>query len=139
MDKILSLDYGKRRTGVAVSDGTHSIAFTRNTLSFRKEETLVKEIAKICELENIKKIVIGLPCNMRGENTPQTEATIAFAERLKKHTKDIEIEMFDERLSSLQAQKSLVEKKMKKYSEIDSIAAQIILQAYLDKNRPSKK
>lgn len=135
MDKILGLDYGKRRTGIAISDGTHSIAFTRNTLSFRKEETLLKEIEKICELENVKKIVIGLPCNMRGEYTPQTEDAIAFSERLKKHTGAIEIEMFDERLSSLQAQKSLVEKKMKKYSEIDSIAAQIILQAYLDKNK----
>ncbi|EKD64378.1 MAG: hypothetical protein ACD_51C00016G0004 [uncultured bacterium] len=135
MDKILGLDYGKRRTGVAISDGTHSIAFTRNTISFNKEEAVLKEIEKICKIENVSKIVIGLPCNMSGEYTPQTEETLAFAERLKKHTGEREIEMFDERLSSLQAEKALVDKKMKKYSEIDSIAAQIILQAYLDKHR----
>lgn len=135
MDKILGLDYGKRRTGVAISDGTHSIAFARKTFFFRKEETLLKEIAEICELEKVSKIIIGLPCNMSGEHTPQTEDTLAFAERLKKYTGTRKIEMLDERLSSLQAEKALVDKKMKKYSEIDSMAAQIILQAYLDKNK----
>ena len=135
MSKILGLDYGKRRTGVAIADLSGEIAFPRTTFSFRKEETLFKEIVKLCKEEGIETIVVGLPTNMKGENTQQTETTIRFIERLKKHTGDIKLETFDERLSSVQAERALVDKGLKKYSEIDEIAAQIILQAWLDKNK----
>ncbi len=132
MPKTLGLDYGSRRTGVAISDPSGEIAFARETLSPTK---LLEEIEKICTQEGIETIVVGLPCNMKGENTPQTETTLKFVERLKKHLPNIKIELLDERLSSIQAEKSLVDKGLKKWSEIDGIAAQIILQAWLDRQR----
>ena len=130
--KILGLDYGKRRTGVAISDPSQKLAFPRKTLSFKKEKTLFAEIAKICEQDKVEKIIVGLPLNMSGEYTQQTDSTEEFTDRLKEYV-DCPIELFDERLSTLQAEKSLIEKGLKKYSEIDEIAAQMVLQAYLDK------
>ncbi len=135
MAKILALDYGKRRTGVAISDPGGEIAFARTTLSFKKEEQLLAEIEKICKDEKIEEIVVGLPTNMKGEDTPQTKTTREFAERLQEHLGDVQIKLFDERLSTIQAERALVDKGLKKFSEIDEIAAQIILQAWLDRNR----
>ncbi|MBU1019202.1 MAG: Holliday junction resolvase RuvX [Patescibacteria group bacterium] len=133
MSKILGLDYGKRRTGIAISDPARELAFPRKTLSFRKEGTLFKEIKKLCEEEAVEKIIVGLPLNMQGHYTKQTESTEAFANRLKGAI-DLPIELFDERLSTLQAEKALIEKGLKKYSEIDEIAAQMVLQAWLDRS-----
>lgn len=131
--KILGLDYGKRRTGVAISDPEQKLAFPRETMSFKKEETLLKEISGLCEKEDIEKVVVGLPIGMDGHKTPQTHSTEAFAERLGEAI-ECPIEMLDERLSTLQAEKSLIDKGLKKFSEIDEIAAQMVLQAWLDKN-----
>lgn len=133
MSKVLGLDYGKRRTGIAISDSEQKLAFPRKTFSFKKEETLLSEIKKLCEEEKVEKIIVGLPIGMNGHHTPQTDSTKAFAERLETVV-ECPIEMLDERLSTLQAEKSLIEKGLKKYSEIDEIAAQMVLQAWLDKN-----
>lgn len=133
MAKILGLDYGKRRTGVAISDSSCVIAFPKKTFKPKNEKNLISDIKKICTDEDISTIVIGFPCNMKGEYTPQTDTVVAFSENLKKELGHIEIELFDERLSTIQAERALVDKNLKKYSEIDEIAAQIILQAWLDK------
>ncbi|OIP80502.1 hypothetical protein AUK45_03955 [Candidatus Peregrinibacteria bacterium CG2_30_44_17] len=138
MPKILGLDYGKRRTGVAIGDTDSGIAFPRTTFSFKKEATLLSEIEKICTEESIKTIVIGLPTNMQGDETPQTEATKRFIERLQTHMPRATIETFDERLSTIQAERALIDKGLKKFSEIDEIAAQIILQAWIDRKNNEK-
>ncbi len=135
MAKILGIDYGKRRTGVAISDSSCAIAFPKKTLKPKNEKTLIADIKKICAEEYISTVVIGLPCNMKGEYTPQTDSVVAFSENLKKELGNIEIKLFDERLSTIQAERALIDKNLKKYSEIDEIAAQIILQAWLDKMR----
>jgi len=135
MNKILGLDYGRRRTGVAISDPTGDIAFARATLSFKGEKKLFAELVRICKDEEIKTIIVGLPTNMKGEYTPQTDITLDFVERLKEHLPKMKIELLDERLSTVQAEKALIDKGLKKFSEIDEIAAQIILQAWLDRNK----
>lgn len=138
MPKVLGLDYGKRRTGVAISDPLADIAFPRETISCNKQKEVIQRISKICHDEQIETIVVGLPCNMKGEDTAQTESTREFAEKLGKRIKNARIELFDERLSTIQAERSLIEKGIKKFSEIDEIAAQIILQAWLDRERKAK-
>jgi len=139
MAKILGLDYGKKRTGVAISDLSCSIAFPKKTLKPKNEDGLIADIKKICEEEGVETIVLGLPCNMKGEYTIQTDSVVAFSENLKKGLENIKIDLFDERLSTIQAERALIDKNLKKYSEIDEIAAQIILQAWLDKNKNKER
>ena len=135
MSKIIGIDYGKRRTGIAISDPNGDIAFPRETISCNKQKEVIQRISKLCHDEEIETIVIGLPCNMKGEDTPQTTTTREFAERLGARLKNARIELLDERLSTIQAERSLIEKGIRKFSEIDEIAAQIILQAWLDRDK----
>jgi putative Holliday junction resolvase len=132
--RYLAIDYGTKRTGLAICDAAETIASPLAVLHGQKE--LLKKIAEIVETENVDAIVLGLPLNMAGTEGPQTKLVRKFAEQLKNHL-SIPVHFQDERLSSFSAEEKLstadfTVKKRKK--RIDAVAAAEILQAFLDQS-----
>lgn len=137
--RYLGLDLGTRTLGIAISDKTGLIASTLKTIRFQegKEDTLLEEIKKIVLEESIDGIVLGLPRNMNYSIGERGESTILFQKKLENYL-NMNVELQDERLSTVEATNYLLEadlsrKKRKKH--VDSVAATIILQTYLDKKK----
>ncbi|MBP2027794.1 putative Holliday junction resolvase [Acetoanaerobium pronyense] len=140
MEKILCLDVGEKRIGIALSDLLGLTAQPLYTLKRKNTKDAIREICDIIQRESIKKAVIGLPKNMDGSEGFQAEITKKFSETLKKHA-DIEIIFWDERLTSALAKRSLSHMKIGKAKEknlIDTAAAVHILQSYLDRINMNK-
>lgn len=135
MERILGLDVGDKYIGVAVSD---LLQFTAQGLTTIKRESKVKDFKVIEDLINeyeIKKVVVGLPKNMNGTMGPQSEKVIKFAEKIKNKFK-IDIIYIDERLTTVSAERILIESEVRRENRkkvIDKIAASYILQTYLDR------
>lgn len=139
--RIVGIDYGLARIGVAVSDETKTIAFPLETIQCEKktEETAKKLIGKLEEHQHayryqLIEIVIGLPLMMSGKTGFLADETKYFIEVLKKYT-SIPILSWDERLTTVQAERSLREGQLtrkKRAQSVDHVAAIIILQNYLD-------
>ena len=135
MARALGIDYGEKRVGLALSDRLNLIASPYKTLKYISENELIINLKKIVLEKNIKVFVLGLPLNMKGEDTAQTKKV----RRFKKHLKILQLPIVyeDEMFSSVIAKKALVLQNVKtghNKSEIDRTAAAIILQQYLDKN-----
>ena len=135
--RIMGLDYGSRTVGVAVSDPLGITAQAVETICRKDENKLRKTCARIEELVaeyEVEKIVLGLPKHMNNDIGIRAEAAIDFGEMLKRRT-GLDVVMWDERLTTVSAERTLMESKIrredrKKY--IDKIAAVFILQGYLD-------
>ena len=137
MPKILGVDYGDKRTGLARSDETGFLASGIGYISPGGMKSTAEEVAKAAKENKCGKIVVGLPKNMDGSEGWRAETVRAFVEILKEHT-DSEIILYDERLSTMQAHRmlSITDIKSKKRKQvIDTLSAQIILQNYLDSQR----
>jgi len=133
--RFLAIDYGSRRTGLAVCDPAETMAFPLDVLLGQKN--LVEQIAKVVADEHIEAIVLGLPLNMDGSQGPQAQQVMAFAERLKQRV-GVPIHLQDERLSSFGAQEKLQMtglSKGKQRERLDALAAAEILQAFLEGRR----
>lgn len=134
MERIMGLDIGDKTIGVAISD---LLGFTAQGLTTIRRESNVKDYAaleEIMEEYNIKKVVVGLPKNMNGTIGPQGEKTIKFATKLK-NKYNIEIIYQDERLTTVSAERVLIEgnvRREKRKNVIDKVAATFILQSYLE-------
>ena len=132
--RIIGLDYGEARIGVAVSDMLETIANPLDTISERDYEKQLEKVIEVVKRERAEKIVVGLPKRMDGTMGHRAEYTKAFAEELGKRC-DLPICLFDERLSSSEAHRMLetggVSGKKRK-TKVDKIAAVLILQTYLD-------
>lgn len=136
MPKILGLDYGEKRVGVAVSDPDGIIAMAHSV--FDRDggsgKALIEEIARICRETGVEKVVVGLPINMNGTKGPMAEKIEAFAGNLA-GALGIAVEKWDERLSTSMAERTLLEADMsraKRKKVRDKMSAQVILQGYLD-------
>jgi len=132
MQRILALDYGKKRIGVAISDKTNKIALGHKVIINSLIEESIFEISKIIETNKIKLLIIGVPLGLRNVISNQTQETLDFIEKLEKNIK-IKIEKVDERYTSKLADTFLKDKKKIKIGERDIISAKIMLQDYLDK------
>ena len=133
MNPILCLDYGHVRIGVAISDASQTLASSREFINVKKGKIFAKIKTFIAENE-CESLVIGLPLSLNGQDTQKTVEVRRFAERLQEEI-DIPVHLFDERLSSYEADSILIEQNMsreKRKLKRDSLAAQIILQDYLD-------
>ena len=133
--RYLAIDYGDKRTGLAICDHAEIIASPLTVIQGQKE--LPKKIADIVETENVEAIVLGLPLNMDGSTGPQAELVFKFTDQLKAHL-DIPIHFQDERLSSFSAKEKLSQTEFtrkKKKKRLDAIAAAEILQAFLDSKK----
>lgn len=132
--RILGLDIGDRTVGVAVSDPLGFTAQGITTIRRKSLEKDMEELVKICNEYNVETIVSGLPKNMNGTLGPQSEKVMEFCEEIKKHI-DIPIKMWDERLTTVAANRAMLEadlSRAKRKSLVDKIAATYILQGYLD-------
>lgn len=140
MGKILGLDFGEKKIGVAISDEIGMLArplLTMNqiTKGQRNQRTIYNEIRKICQENQVQEIVVGLPKTMKGELGHQAKKVLQFTNKIKKEI-NIPIIFEDERLTSCIVEKMLISegvKKEKRNMIIDQLAAKTILQSYLDK------
>ncbi|HHU62912.1 MAG TPA: Holliday junction resolvase RuvX [Clostridiales bacterium] len=132
--RLLGLDIGDKRIGIAVSDALGWTAQGIESYTRSNNDEDIKHIHNLIDKYNVEKLVVGLPKNMDGSLGPQSEKIKTFCQRLCHH-KDIEIIYWDERLSTMSAEKMLISGDMpreKRKKVIDKVAAVIILQNYLD-------
>ncbi len=132
--RIMGLDVGDKTIGIAVSDLMHLTAQGVKTLKRTNIEEDLKKLEQIIKERDVLKIVVGLPKNMNGSIGAQGEKVLKFAERLKKRFA-VEIILWDERLTTVAAEKMLIHgdvSRSKRKRVIDMIAATYILQNYLD-------
>jgi len=133
MKRALGIDHGDARIGLAISDELGMLAHPLKTLEAKGRP--VQEITAIVAEKKIEIIILGLPRNMNGTEGPASEKVRAFAEKLKAAIPGCPVKFWDERLTSVAAQRSLHEAgrdTKKSRSVIDQAAAQILLQTYLD-------
>ena len=134
MKRALGIDHGEARIGLAMSDELGMLAHPLETIHLREIADPVAHIAAIVTREKIGQIVLGMPRNMDGTYGPASEKVRAFAEKLKAAT-PCPVKLWDERLTSVAAQRSLHEagRTVKNSRDvIDQVAAQMILQGWLD-------
>ena len=133
MGRILGIDYGDTRIGLALSDRRRSISFPYKTLKNKNEAFITDNIKNIIIEKDIEYLVLGLPIGLNGNDTQQTKKVRKFADILKNFKKPVYLH--DERLSSVSAKKSLVIENIKtgyRKDKIDVRAATILLQHYID-------
>lgn len=136
MSRILAIDFGLKRIGLAISDELKLIAVPYRAVP--NDENVLDEIVKIIDMEGVDEVVIGLPLNLDGREGEIARKVRQFGEELKKHLENITIKFFDERFTSRMAEKKFMEKEKKiplgekDKKEIDKLAAAYLLQNYLD-------
>ena len=137
--RYLGLDLGTRTLGISISDETKTIASTLKTIRFNDSEyeELLPELKNIISEYNIVKMVLGFPKNMNNTIGNRCETTLKF-KKLLEDKFDIEVVLQDERLTTVEATNYMLEadiSRKKRKKKIDSLAANIILQTYLDKEK----
>ena len=142
MGRILALDVGEKRIGVAVSDALNTIAQGIETIKRIDTEGVIEKIKALIKEYELSKIIVGIPLNMNGTKGASARSVEEFI-RLIQAEIDLSIETVDERLTTAQGERMLLEadvSRKKRKRSIDKIAAQLILQLYLDlhaqENRP---
>ena len=131
--KILAVDYGERRTGLAISDELGIAAHGLDTIEIDDESELSARIARIAKETGVEKIVIGLPLNMNGTESEKSRKVRKFGALLADEL-SLPVVFWDERMTSVQAHRVLKEMGKKTYknkSRIDRISATLILQEFL--------
>ncbi len=134
--RYLAIDYGTKRTGLAICDSAETIASPLAVIQGQKE--LLKKIAEVVDTENVEAVVLGLPLNMTGSESAQTKLVLKFAGQLKDHL-HIPVHLQDERLSSFSAEEKLASAKFTKEKmrkRLDAVAAAEILEAFLEQKTP---
>ena len=132
---IAGLDLGTVTLGVAVSDGMRSVASPLETIKRKKFGSDAAQLLEICKARSITGLILGLPLNMDGSEGPRCQSTRAFARNLEKLT-DLPITFWDERLSTVAAERALLEadtSRKRRGEVIDHVAASYILQGALDR------
>jgi putative Holliday junction resolvase len=135
--RVLALDVGARRIGVAMSDSTGTLATPLTTLRVRGAERAIEQIVALVREHDVVTVVVGWPLNMNGGVGPQAESVRTFGEALEAAL-GRPVAYFDERLTSVVAEQMLRDmgvKPEKRRDRIDEVAASIILQDYLDHHR----
>ena len=135
--RIMGLDVGDKTIGVAVSDLMGLTAQGVKTIKRVGKEKDIEALKEIIKERQVNKIVSGLPKNMNGTLGPQGEKVIKFCELLEEET-GIKIEYWDERLSTVASERTLIQGNVRRENRkgvIDMVAAVIILQGYLDRQR----
>ena len=137
MGRIVAIDYGRKRTGIAVTDTMQIIA---NGLCTVPGGEVVEFLKKYVSQENVDLFVVGQPKQMNNEPSENMHYVKDFVNRLRKIIPEIPIEYFDERFTSVMAHKAMIEGGLKKKKRqdkalVDEISAVLILQGYLEKKR----
>ena len=133
MNKIMGIDYGDARTGVAISDLLCSIVGSTCVVPSRNREKAVADIVKLAKDNMVGEIVVGLPRNMDGSEGPRAQLCREFAEVLKEAT-GLPVAMWDERRTTVEAHNILSQHNYhgkKRKETVDAVAASLILEGYL--------
>lgn len=135
----LGIDYGDTRVGIAITDALGITAQGLETFNCNgNDKILLKRLDEIMENYKIDTIVVGMPLNMKGEQTARAEVTNRFIHKLKCKYNKIKIETIDERLTTVQAHKTMNDlniNKTKKRGIVDTIAAVYILETYMNNSK----
>jgi len=140
-ERVLGLDFGEKTMGISISDETRTVAQPLQTL---KRIGLNRDLSKIAQLvqeHQIKRIVLGLPLNMDGSPSEMSNKVLDFQTKLQEKV-SLPVETWDERWSSLAAEKALIEgnvRRKKRKQVIDKVAAALILQGWLDAHSTKQK
>ena len=132
--KLLGIDYGQRRIGVAASDETGTLALPLEQVDAEPLAGACERIAALARERGVERIVVGMPRNMDGTYGPAAEGVRAFMAKLKKFV-PTEVVAWDERLSTAQAERAMLEadySRKRRRAQRDALAAQLILQNYMD-------
>jgi putative Holliday junction resolvase len=135
--RLLGLDVGDARVGVAVSDPSGSVATPLSTLDGRTLDADLRPLVRLVEDYEVEAIVVGLPLSLSGEEGPQSRAVRERAQRWSQHL-GVPLHFWDERLTTSQARRSLSEAGLDERATrkaVDMVAAALILQTYLDSRR----
>ena len=137
MSRILAIDYGKKRTGIAVTDILQIIA---NGLTTVPTTELMDFILKYVEKEQVERIVVGYPKQMNNEDSENMKRIVPFVNHLKKKLPHIPVEWVDERFTSVLAHQAMLDGGLRKKARqnkalVDEISATIILQSYLESKK----
>ncbi len=137
MSRILAIDYGKKRTGIAVTDPMQIIA---NGLTTVATSELMDFLLKYTAQEKVERIVVGYPKQMNNKDSENMKRIVPFVNLLKKKLPDIPVEWVDERFTSVLAHQAMIDGGLKKSARqnkalVDEISATIILQSYLESKR----
>ena len=133
MKKIMGIDYGDARTGIAISDLLCSIVGSTTVIHSRKPEKTIEQIRKLAQENDIGSIVMGLPKNMDGTEGPRAELCRAFAQQVREAT-GLEVALWDERRTTVEAHNILSDHNYhgkKRKNTVDAVAASLILEGYL--------
>lgn len=134
MKKIMGVDYGDARTGIAMSDLLCGIVGSTTVIHSRKDEKTIAEIQKLIVENSVGEIVVGLPKNMDGTEGPRAEVCRAFAKQLEEAT-GLPVVMWDERRTTVEAHNILSAHNyhgQKRKNTVDAVAASLILEGYLN-------
>lgn len=137
--RILGIDYGEARAGIAITDELNITSQGLKTIEHKgNDKILLQELDKILAQYNVETIVVGMPINMNGTKGPRVEKTEKFIHKLKCKYNKIKIETVDERLTTVQAYRTMNDlevNKKKKRQIVDTISAVYILEVYINKNK----
>lgn len=135
--RIMAIDYGDARTGVALSDPTGLLAGQTFLIQSRKEAVVVEELAALAQRHGAGELVLGYPKNMNGTIGPRAEKSTALAETLRRRT-GLPVILWDERRTTVDAHRILGEQGVRaknRKDKVDALAATLILEGYLDLKR----
>lgn len=139
MGRVLGLDVGDRRIGLALSDALRLTAQPLGVLERKSPAQDLAAIASLIDTHGAEAVVAGLPLNLRGEQGPQAQKVAAFVDALRQRVA-VPVHVVDERLTTVQGERMLREvgaSRVKRKQVIDRVAAQLILQQFLDAQRPA--
>jgi putative Holliday junction resolvase len=135
--RILAIDPGSKRVGLALSDPTATIAQALATVSAEPSGSLAARITQIAKTSEAARIIVGLPKRLDGSRGPEANAAQALADAIRKES-GLPVELVDERLTTVAAERSLIAagvRRDKRRLSVDRVAATLMLQAHLDRRR----
>jgi len=140
MARRLGVDYGEKRMGIAVCDPQEWVATPLCVVPIHSEDHALQEIRRLIAETGAEAIVLGLPLNMDNTRGPMAQRVEAFAERLRREI-GVPVDLWDERLSSAEVERILLEgdaSRARRRAVTDMLAAQTVLQSYIDARHPSR-
>lgn len=139
--RILAVDPGTRRVGLALSDPTATIASPLATIQAEPAASLAERVANIAKEHEAERLVVGLPRNLDGTRGPAAVAAEGLAAELRSAT-GMPVELFDERLTSVAAERSMIAagaRRERRRETVDQVAAALLLQGFLDRMHTRKR
>ena len=137
--RVLGLDVGDKRIGLAISGGAGLLATPYSTIERRNQQRAIAAILEVVQAEEVGQIVVGMPLSLDGSVGSQAKRTLVFCDALESAS-PVPVETWDERFSSVEAERLLRQAGVspsRNRARLDSSAAAVILQGYLDARRPS--